>query len=152
MSRFVFLFFLMVGCSQPSSLRWTPPGDPSLGPQTTPLGSPKPTAEPTPTPTPHPENEWFARLQTSIFNPKCVQCHQPGHERGNIDLTSYESIMKVRGLVIPKDPDNSILFIAVAAEEMPPRTPLGDEDKIAIYKWILAGAPKVTRGSEDQDR
>ncbi len=140
MGRFLILFLFLAGCA-PTPLRWSPPS-----------GKTKPNAEATPVPTAFPRpgvDTWFERLQTKIFNPQCVRCHNTQHPKGDVDLSSYEKIMDRLGLVIPNDPDNSQMYQVIAAEQMPPRDPLSEDDKALIFKWIEAGAPKEVT-TEDQ--
>jgi len=98
-----------------------------------------------PTPTPKPGvDEWFNRLHAKILAPKCVACHKPPAPKGGVDLSTYESIMALEGLVVPKEPENSALYTIVQDNMMPPRPldVLTNEEKESLFKWILAGAPK----------
>jgi hypothetical protein len=112
-----------------------------------PVPSPKPA--PTAEPSPNPKiDKWFERLQVTVLGPKCATCHQPPRPKHGIDLTTYETVMSVKGLVVPNNPEKSLLYQIVAADEMPPRNPLDAEAKSKIFKWIAAGAPKEVELAE----
>ena len=61
-----------------------------------------------------------------IFNASCINCHNPqanNYSNHQLDLTSYQGLMEggESGMVvIPGDPDNSILLDEVTSFSMPP--------------------------------
>lgn len=131
---FAAVFF---SCSGPGGLKFR---DPQKGVVT----EAKPTPEPVPTATPTPGMDpWFNRLYTNIFQPKCLACHKGANPSGGVNLTTYEAIMALDGLVIPNEPDISGLYMAVQGNQMPPRPldSLTADEKESIFKWISAGAP-----------
>lgn len=79
-------------------------------------------------------------VATQVLQPKCTRCHQPGGRL--LDLTTYEAIMGNPGLVTPGVPAQSSLFNAIAQNFMPPRSPLSDDLKALVAKWIEDGAQK----------
>jgi hypothetical protein len=92
--------------------------------------------------TPPPLAPTFASLDANVFKPKCATCHTDPEPDSGIDLSSYESIMRLQGLVVPGDPANSLLYVVVVAEKMPKGSPLSADEKDAIHDWILEGALK----------
>ena len=86
----------------------------------------------------------FEETVEQIFKSRCVQCHGSGVLKGSLDLTTYAGALKGSEsgpVVVPGDPETSLLFEKVQAGEMPmggPRLP--DEQVAAIRSWIEAGA------------
>ncbi|MCI0746223.1 MAG: hypothetical protein L0Y58_12535 [Verrucomicrobia subdivision 3 bacterium] len=84
----------------------------------------------------------------------CAKCHNPDKKKGDLDLTSYNGVMKGGGsgqVVMSGNPDSSRLFKAVThAEEptMPPnKSRLPDKELDVFKKWI-AGGLLETSGSK----
>lgn len=88
-----------------------------------------------------------------IFMTRCINCHSSDASFGNLDLSSYESLMSGNNdhpdnLVVPGYPDQSLLYEAVANNEqtvldyrMPKDGPYLSEANIQlIYDWIYQGA------------
>lgn len=83
----------------------------------------------------------FASLNENVFVPKCVSCHTPPSAENDVDLTSYEAIMSLDGLVVPREPEQSPLYLVVVHNQMPKgAAPLSNEEKDALAKWIADGA------------
>ena len=79
----------------------------------------------------------------AILQRRCVQCHGPATQMGDLDLSSRESALQggTRGAAMsPSDPDGSLMLARVLAGEMPPGAPLPTDDKQALREWIAAGA------------
>jgi hypothetical protein len=61
------------------------------------------------------EPQSFSEDILPIFQGRCVSCHQPGgagYEKSELDLASYEGLMKgtkFGAMVIPRDPEGSNL-------------------------------------------
>jgi uncharacterized membrane protein len=84
----------------------------------------------------------FGEMMESVLKPRCFACHNPEKKEGKIDLTSYESIMSKKNLVIAGEPAKSRLHEVLSLNEMPP-TPgetLTTEQRDLVYKWIASGA------------
>lgn len=96
----------------------------------------------------------FAQSETSDFDlhvaplliDRCLQCHvaeRPGGPEGALDLSELSAVM--RGgesgpAVVPGAPSESELWKRVAAGDMPPDDPLGEDEKETFRAWIAAGA------------
>ncbi len=81
-----------------------------------------------------------------LFRSNCRKCHNPEKEKGDLNLMSYAGLMKGSGsgaIVIPGDPDGSVLLQVLTHEsepEMPPKAskrPL--EELELIRQWIAGG-------------
>jgi mono/diheme cytochrome c family protein len=87
-----------------------------------------------------------------IFKGWCVSCHQPGgegFEASNLDLTTYEGLMKgtkFGPMVIPGEPDVSNLIQLIEGRASPEiRMPYGHKPlpnclRQNIWTWIFQGA------------
>jgi len=66
-------------------------------------------------------------------------CHNSTTEAGGVNLTNYNSVMKI---VVFDEPENSHLYLAVGSNYMPqsPYPPLSNQEKQLIYTWIDQGA------------
>ena len=76
----------------------------------------------------------------------CSSCHNPDKLKGDLNLTSFNGLMKGGGsgaVVVPGSPDGSKLWKSIThAEEptMPPNKPkLPDKDLDVVRKWIAGG-------------
>ncbi|MBP1647691.1 MAG: hypothetical protein H6Q30_1136 [Bacteroidetes bacterium] len=85
----------------------------------------------------------------TLFNQTCAlaSCHDDGSHAGGLALTSYyNTVFAVPGVVISKDPANSILVMKIegrgpAGDRMPPFTnPLNQNQINGIRTWIAEGA------------
>ncbi|HTV29399.1 MAG TPA: c-type cytochrome domain-containing protein [Xanthobacteraceae bacterium] len=92
----------------------------------------------------------FAEDIAPIFKGWCVSCHQPGGEGYNaseLDLTSYDGVMKgtkFGPMVIPGRPDESNLIVLVEGRAKI-RMPFGHKAlpsclRNNIWSWIFEGA------------
>lgn len=78
---------------------------------------------------------WFATIQGTILQPKCVGCHSD-------TLSSYSAVMR-SGFVVPGNPEASELYQSVISGRMPKgASRLADAEIGLIEKWIRAGAPE----------
>ncbi len=96
-------------------------------------------------PWPEPIQANYESINKNIFIPKCNSCHSTGNTGGRILLTKEDLLNSPMELVLPGNPDESGLVIAVERDDkkrMPPEKDgyagLKDEEKIAIRKWIEA--------------
>jgi WD40 repeat protein len=76
----------------------------------------------------------------------CGKCHNPDKKKGDLDLSSYNGVLKGGGsgqAVMPGNPDSSKLYKSIThAEEptMPPNKPrLPDKELDLFKKWIVGG-------------
>ena len=88
---------------------------------------------------------------TEVLARRCMQCHGPTQQMGDLDLSSRESALAggMRGPALtPGDPSRSLLLARVVADEMPPGSPLSSADKVILRDWIAAGAEWTSTISE----
>lgn len=76
-------------------------------------------------------------IQNRILNPTCVGCHGKfGVSVRNVNLTSYASIVEHEHLVIPEEPEASLLFRKTSSGH----GGLSKSEISDLYTWILEGA------------
>ena len=81
----------------------------------------------------------------SLFQTRCIRCHNPEKHKGKLDLTSGESIRrggKHGPAVVAGKPDESRLWQLVRDNRMPPKEPLADTERTLLRRWIEQGAPE----------
>ncbi|MCB0362804.1 MAG: DUF1588 domain-containing protein, partial [Bdellovibrionales bacterium] len=83
----------------------------------------------------------FDDINSTIIQPKCLSCHTGQSPSGEVDLSSYESIVLSRFLVAG-NAEASLLFQAVANGSMPPDGKLSQDLIENLKSWINAGALK----------
>ena len=80
-----------------------------------------------------------------IMESRCVNCHGGERVYDGIDLSTYKEIMAVSQngpIVIPGNPEESLLVEVVVTEEMPKRGPKLTPVQVQIISdWVAAGAP-----------
>ncbi len=82
----------------------------------------------------------YADLKKLIFAPNCISCHGPVNPSGNIDLSSYQKLMRAN-IVVPFEVDRSVLYSSIANNSMPPNSAgLTEFQKTLIKNWINNGA------------
>lgn len=81
-----------------------------------------------------------------VIEAHCAKCHNADKQKGDLDLTSYASILKGGGsgaAVQSGNPDSSKLLRVITHEEeptMPPNRPkLGDKEVEIVRRWIQDG-------------
>ncbi len=84
---------------------------------------------------------WYAWLDRTVFQPRCVQCHAGASAHMGVDLTSYLRVMG-SGVVIPFRPKQSRLFITIREGTMPKGSPLSESQIERVQKWIEKGSPE----------
>lgn len=109
-----------------------------------PLEAQKPGSEPPP---PEPIQATYESINKNVFIPKCVTCHSAGNSAWQVLLSRQELLDSPLELVLPGNPDESGLMIAIERTDhkrMPPEkdgySALQDAEKAAIRAWIDAGA------------
>ncbi len=129
------------------------PGDdttssPSPRPSPTPI-PPGPSPSPSPSPAPdEPLTPTFTSIRKNIFQNRCLVCHTHGQPDSKVPLGSRDELLNSpRELVIPGNPDESGLMIAVSrsdSKRMPPPDsglpPLLAHEIATIRRWIAEGA------------
>ncbi len=89
-------------------------------------------------------NASFSNIYDTIFELKCIFCHDEATPtNGNVNLSSYEVIMGSAApqLVIPGDPEASILYRSIKDGRMPlGLDPLSNEEIELVRQWIADGA------------
>lgn len=78
-----------------------------------------------------------------IFQRACIACHSGVVKQLNLQVTAYAPLMagSMRGpVVIPGDPDNSMLWQMVGTGKMPLIGQLTEGEKELIRRWIELGA------------
>lgn len=91
----------------------------------------------------------FASIKKKIIDIRCITCHANGGPAAGVPLKSLKDILSSpRDLVLPGNPDESGLVIAVSRSDSkrmpPPETgnPLSADEIAIIRKWIELGAPE----------
>ena len=79
----------------------------------------------------------FTEINTTILQPKCVNCHGAVNPKGNYAVDNY--INTIKG-VAPGNPNASALYLRSADGSMPPGNPLTSAEYEKIRLWILDGA------------
>jgi mono/diheme cytochrome c family protein len=81
-----------------------------------------------------------------ILANQCVSCHGPVQKKGGLDLSRRTTALaggKSGKVLVPGEPDSSLLVDKVTEGEMPPTGALGREQVAALAAWVQAGAPYV---------
>lgn len=84
---------------------------------------------------------------SGIFKRECVACHSSKSRTANLDLSSYQAMMrggKSGAIVIPKNPKASLIMKYLKGEKKP-RMPMGGKplkksELNLIERWIASGA------------
>jgi hypothetical protein len=85
----------------------------------------------------------------TLLRLRCAKCHGPLHPKAELNLSTFRGL--ARGgesgfAVVPTHADESLLWLRVEADEMPPEMPLKSEEKSLLKNWIEQGAPGLPRG------
>lgn len=109
-------------------------------------GSGQPEASPTPMP---PMIPTYASIKQHIIDLRCVGCHRTSGAAAGVPLATFRELLdSPRELVLPQNPDESGLVIAISrddAKRMPPPSAGGAltaEEIQTIRTWIQNGAPE----------
>lgn len=103
-------------------------------------GTPVKPEEPKPEPT-------YSWLSKNLFEPKCLKCHTGDAPKGDVDFTTYASLMASEGMlskaIEPGDPDGSAVMEQIVEELMPPGpNKVSNDIRAALAEWIRKGAPE----------
>ncbi|SVA42324.1 uncharacterized protein METZ01_LOCUS95178, partial [marine metagenome] len=80
-----------------------------------------------------------------IFRNKCLKCHNADKMKADLDLSTYDAAIQGSGngpVLVGGDPDESMLYKAVAHLEkptMPPKDKLPENEIELIKKWVAGG-------------
>jgi hypothetical protein len=82
-----------------------------------------------------------------LFNQACnnVDCHDDGQHQSVLKLTTYDNAVRmVIGIVVPGNPDGSVLVLRIQGSvgtRMPPSGPALNQNQInGIRTWVAEGA------------
>jgi WD40 repeat protein len=104
----------------------------------------------------------FAKDIAPILDANCVACHNLGQAESKLNLEEVDTILKggKRGMaVVPKQPDQSLLYLVAARAKgpvMPPlpnkvdAKPLTPKELGLLRQWIIEGAVGGSSGMRDQ--
>ena len=92
------------------------------------------------------KNLSYSRHIQPLFDRRCAisGCHDDKTRASNLSLTSYENATARPGIIIPRDPENSVLVMRIEGR-LQPRMPLNmaplTQNQInGIKQWIREGA------------
>jgi mono/diheme cytochrome c family protein len=80
----------------------------------------------------------------AILASQCVSCHGPEKKKGGLDLTLRERALaggQSGPVIVPGEPDESLLVEKVTGGEMPPTGALSADQVATVRAWVEAGAP-----------
>lgn len=94
-----------------------------------------------------PAASFFDSRVAPLLAGRCLGCHNSQDKKGGLDLS--KSVTAIAGgesgkVLEPGNPDASLMWEKVSANEMPPRKPLQAEEKAILKQWIQDGAKWVT--------
>lgn len=104
--------------------------------------TPLPTPVPTTTPIPGGLSSWEGGVG-SLFQTRCVICHNNAGKISGLDLSTYESSLAGGNSgpgIIPGDPENSSVMFVQLAGGHPGQ--LSDDEIQQLIEWISNGAPE----------
>lgn len=118
-----------LGCDRekgPDEIVVIPPG-PAI------ILTPSPTA--TPTDPSKNDDDALALSASNILKENCSSCHNQEQRQGNFGIVEDATALIASGrYVLPGQPENSLLFNRLG--NMPPGSPLSEEKKEVLSKWI----------------
>lgn len=83
----------------------------------------------------------FDRVIAPLLSKHCLECHNASDRKGKLDLTTAASMLrKQKAIIVPRKPEESVLWQKVVDDEMPPKKPLSATEKSALKSWIESGA------------
>lgn len=104
----------------------------------------------------------YEDMISPVFESKCMSCHNDQRAKGDLAMTSYESLLKGGKSGLPSltlgNPLNSELYKRVILPEghddrMPPegKTPMNDSEIALLKFWIASGAGETLRLTQVRD-
>jgi mono/diheme cytochrome c family protein len=85
-----------------------------------------------------------AKEVAAILADRCVSCHGPEQRKGGLDLSRRATALsggESGAVIVPGQPDLSLLVEKVTEGEMPPKGALATKQVAAVRAWVKAGAP-----------
>ena len=84
----------------------------------------------------------FGATVQPILMQYCSACHNASSPTGGLDATSYSGLVEQTDVVIPGDPEASVLVQFLEGGVMPPpgNPRPSDEEIAAIRDWVAGGA------------
>jgi Protein of unknown function (DUF1549)/Planctomycete cytochrome C len=89
-----------------------------------------------------------------LLKAHCVKCHGPAKQEGMLNLSTPVGIARGSedgAVVVPHDLEASRLWLQVQSDAMPPESPLSEEQKKLLQRWILSGAPGLSLAPTNND-
>jgi hypothetical protein len=80
----------------------------------------------------------------AVLEKRCLTCHNAQMKTAGLILSSLENALKggSKGpALVPRKPDESLIWQRISAGQMPPANPLSAEEREVIRQWIESGAP-----------
>ena len=82
----------------------------------------------------------FDRDVAPLLARRCLDCHAGEDAKGGVDLARRAAAVGPTAPVVAGRPADSLLWKKVAANEMPPKTPLPESERAVLRDWIAGGA------------
>ena len=85
----------------------------------------------------------FEKAVAPLLARRCAECHAGDEAKGKLDLTTREKLLaggESGSALVPGQVEKSLLWQRVAADEMPPKHPLKEDEKRLLKTWIETGA------------
>jgi hypothetical protein len=85
----------------------------------------------------------FEEKIAPLLKARCVKCHGPAVTKGGLNLALATGVARggeSGAAVVAGEPEESLLWRRVAADEMPEDEPLSHEEKETLREWIAGGA------------
>ncbi len=86
---------------------------------------------------------FFEREIAPLLATHCLECHDSATKKGGLDLSQMTSAFaggETSKALVPGDAEESLLWLHVDSDEMPPESPLTPEEKKLLHQWIADGA------------
>jgi len=87
--------------------------------------------------------EKFDKEIAPILAKRCLSCHQGWQAKGQLDLSAKSTAMtggESGVAIVPSKPKESLLWQRIHDDEMPPKKPLPEAERLLIQTWIADGA------------
>jgi len=95
---------------------------------------------------PSTDSDSLASQVKEMLRKRCFECHGGSKTQGGVKILDHALLIGERKIVVPREPDESLLYQVLTASDesvMPPSgQPRPATDEIdAVRRWIAAGAP-----------
>ncbi len=94
------------------------------------------------------DQDFFNQQVLPLLRDNCFECHGQKKQKGELRLDSYTTLLaggELGKVVVPGDPDKSLLIKAIRYEDpdlqMPPKKRLSPEQVAVLEKWVKLGLP-----------